>query len=134
MFVGIIIFKKENNLNRCSWILMIYLYLRGSWGPSDTIYNFRALKLSTLENFRALKLSNLDNFRALKPSNLVTGTTSPTTTNIKQAFRALPVNNLFFLSNLIKTVKGKGKDKTRSKSNLSSTQLQTARDILLHLS
>ena len=45
----------RNNLNKCSCILMIYLYLQGSWVQSDTVYSLRALKLSTLENFRALK-------------------------------------------------------------------------------
>ena len=53
MFVGLIIFKKENYLNTCSWILMIYLYSRGSFWYSNTIWSFRALKLSNLENCKA---------------------------------------------------------------------------------
>ena len=52
---------------------MILLYLQGSWGQSDTIYSFRALKLSTLENCWALKLFNLDNSRTLKASDLADG-------------------------------------------------------------
>ena len=83
--VGIVIFKKENNLNMFSRICILYLDSRGSWATlgeqlqvkknvwsifSRHIRQFRATLVFPVkkipESFRVLKLSKFESFRALK--------------------------------------------------------------------